>query len=158
MSDTRRNLIVAAITLALSIGYLVWASSYPPANAAAPKLIAWVAIVLTSLDVLAHTDTALGRRTAQLLSGRAHLTAESGARFTGTEWLAAGWTAVSLAAVVLGGFIVGLALYILGYMIIHARLSWRLSLGVSAGTVVACWLLFDEVLKVGLYRGMFFED
>ena len=56
-----------------------------------------------------------------------------------------------------GGFLLGMFLYILGYMIIHGKLHWRLSLYVAGGTVLACWLVFDYLLKIGLYGGLLLE-
>ena len=157
MTDAKRNLIVSSIVLALALGYLCWAETYPAERGEVPRLVAWVTVVLTAIDVLAHTGTGFGARIAAALSGRAHLEAVGELRITVEEWLAVAWMAASLAAVVLAGFLAGMALYIAGYMIIHGKLSWRLSLYVSAGTVLSCWLVFDELLKVGLYRGILFE-
>jgi len=157
MSDTNRNLIVSLILLALAVGYLIWAKSYPPEKAEVPSLVAWIALVLSAVDVLAHTDTAAGRRAAALLSGRAHLEAVGNLRITAEEWLAAAWMALSLAAIVVAGFLLGMFIYVVGYMVIHGKLGWRLSLYLASGTTLACWLVFDEMLNVGLYRGLFFE-
>ena len=157
MTDARRNLIVSTVVCTLALGYLIWAESYPAARAQVPRLIAWVTLVLTALDVLAHTETALGRRIAAMLSGRAHLEAAGDIRITRQEWLSVAWMGISLAAIVLLGFLAGTFVYVAGYMIVHGRLGWRLGLYVAAGTVLSCWLVFDEILKVGLYRGLFFE-
>jgi hypothetical protein len=157
MSDTKRNLVVSVILLALAIGYLIWARSYPPEKAEVPTLVAWITLVLAAVDVLAHTDTAAGRRVAALLSGRAHLEAVGNLAITAEEWLAAAWMAVSLAAILVGGFLLGLFIYMVGYMIIHGKLAWRLSLCLALGTTFTCWLVFDELLNVGLYRGLFLE-
>ena len=157
MTDARRNLIVSLIVFALAVGYLAWAESYPASRAQVPRLVAWVTLILTALDVLAHTETEFGQRIAAMLSGRGHLEALESLRITRMEWLSVAWMAASLAAVVVLGFLAGLFVYIVGYMVVHGRLAWRLGLYVAAGTVLSCWLVFDELLKVGLYRGLFFE-
>ena len=156
MSNNTRNLIVSLIVLALALGYLGWAESYPAERAEVPRLVAWVTLVLSAIDVFAHTRTAAGRRTAELLSGRAHLEAEGDLRITLEEWLAVAWMGASLAAILLGGFLAGIFVYVAGYMTIHGRLNWRLGLYVAAGTVFSCWLVFDELLRTGLYRGFLF--
>jgi len=156
VSNDTRNLIVSLIALALAVGYLGWAESYPAARAEVPRLVAWVTVVLSAIDVLAHTGTAAGRRTAALLSGRAHLEATGHLRITLEEWLAVGWMGVSLAAILVGGFLAGMFVYVAGYMTIHGKLGWRLSLYVAASTVFSCWLVFDELLRTGLYRGSLF--
>jgi len=99
----------------------------------------------------------VGRRTAALLSGRAHIEAVTELKITVHEWLASGWMALSLAAIVVAGFLVGMFVYVAGYMAIHGKLGWRLSLYVAAGTVLSCWLVFDELLNIGLYQGLLFE-
>lgn len=157
MTDARRNLVVSLVMLALAAGYLFWAESYPAARAQVPRLVAWVTLVLAALDVLAHTETGLGRRIAAVLSGRAHLEAVDSIRITREEILSAAWMLGSLAAIVLLGFLVGTFIYVVGYMIVHGKLSWRLSLYVGAGTVLSCWLVFDVLLKVGLYRGLLID-
>jgi hypothetical protein len=157
MTDTRRNLVVSLAVLGLALGYLIWAQSYPAARAQVPRLVAWITLALAALDVLAHSDTRFGRRVAAVLSGRVHLEAVGDLRFTAKEWLSVAWMAGSLAAAVLLGLVAGTFVYVAGYMIVHGRLSWRLGLYVAAGTALSCWLLFDEILKVGLYRGIFFE-
>lgn len=157
MTDARRNLVVSLVMLALAAGYLFWAESYPAARAQVPRLVAWVTLVLAALDVLAHTETGLGRRIAAVLSGRAHLEAVDSIRITREEFLSAAWMLGSLAAIVLLGFLVGTFIYVVGYMIVHGKLSWRLSLYVGAGTVLSCWLVFDVLLKVGLYRGLLID-
>lgn len=157
MTDARRNLVVSLVMLALAAGYLFWAENYPAARAQVPRLVAWVTLVLAALDVLAHTETGLGRRIAAVLSGRAHLEAVDSIRITREEFLSAAWMLGSLAAIVLLGFLVGTFIYVVGYMIVHGKLSWRLSLYVGAGTVLSCWLVFDVLLKVGLYRGLLID-
>jgi hypothetical protein len=157
MTDARRNLLVSLIMLALAVGYLAWAESYPAARAQVPRLVGWVTVVLAALDALAHTETGIGRRIGAILSGRAHLEAIGSIRITREEGLSVAWMAASLIAVVLLGFYAGTFVYVAGYMIVHGRLSRRLSLYVAAGTVLSCWLVFDALLKVGLYRGIFFE-
>ena len=157
MTDTGRNLLVSLVVLALAIGYLVWADTFPRPSASVPMLVAWITIALAAIDVVAHTDTGIGRRVAGALSGRAHLEAVGDLRITAKEWLAVAWMAGSLAAIVVAGFLAGMFVYVAGYMVVHGRLSWRLSLYVASGTVFSCWLVFDELLKIGLYRGVLFE-
>jgi hypothetical protein len=157
MTDARRNLVVSLVACTLALGYLIWAESYPAERAQVPRLIAWVTLILAALDVLAHTETGFGRRIAAMLSGRAHRDAVESIRITREEFLSVAWMGASLAAIVVLGFLAGIFVYVAGYMIVHGRLGWRLGLYVAGGTVLSCWLVFDELLKVGLYRGLFFE-
>lgn len=73
---------------------------------------------------------------------------------TRSEAVAFGWLAAIVAAFFLLGFMVGMPLFMLALMRIYGRESWRLSIAVTAGVMLAVYILFVQVLDVPVYPGI----
>ena len=58
----------ALIVLAIGVGFLLWAQTYPPKAAEVPVLVAWLTTVLALIDAVARTETALGRALRRVVS------------------------------------------------------------------------------------------
>ena len=46
--------------------------------------------------------------------------------------------------------------FIVLFLVISSRTSWRLALAISAGTVVTLWVLFRLIMKYQLFEGALF--
>jgi len=71
-------------------------------------------------------------------------------------WLLATFVVVGLLIWTLGHYI-GVAIFMLALMRWFARERWVLALLVTAGTVAALFLLFEQGFNVELYRGLLFR-
>jgi Tripartite tricarboxylate transporter TctB family len=157
MTAERRNLLVALVTLALFVALFLWSQYIPTISGRQfPMLVSGAAILLCALDVIAHSGTALGRRIALVLSGSLATPPERSHRVA-REALAILWVAIALVLVLLLGFLIAMPIYVLGYLLLHARRSPRHSLIGAIATTLGIWFAFEVLLRYDLYRGMLFS-
>jgi hypothetical protein len=158
LSFTQRNLIVSLLVLAFFAGMLVWSEQIVEARGREfPVLVSVAGIVLCLLDVIAHTDTAIGRVIAMVLSGTAHLASEGPKHAVKLELVAMLWIVVATALMVLLGFLAGIPAYVFGYSLLHARRTvWQSAISAIAVTI-AIWIGFELLLSYDLYSGILFS-
>lgn len=162
-TERRRNLYVSLIVLALMVGFLFWALDFDPRGRMMPVLVAWIGIVLATLDVIAHTDNKVGRWLALVLSGtfeemrRTEDPAVRSARFR-REVAACLWMLAAVALVFVVGFLPAIPVYIFAYMLIYGKRSVRQSGITALVTVFFVWLVFEIFLQYEIYRGILFSD
>jgi hypothetical protein len=149
----------ALIVLAIGVGFLLWAQTYPPKAAEVPVLVAWLTIVLALMDAAARTETALGRGLRRLVSAEQVI-----------EWKADGdgeasprrvassvaWLLAYLVGVALVGFLVATPLYILLYVKLHGGHAARTGALAAAGTTLGVWVVFQLLFRYPLYPGLLF--
>jgi Tripartite tricarboxylate transporter TctB family len=158
MTAERRNLLVSLAALALFVALFLWSQTIPNASGRQfPMLVSGTAILLCALDVAAHSGTALGRRIALVLSGSLAGPPERNYRVA-REALAVLWVAIALGLVLLLGFLMAMPIYVLGYLLLHARRSLRHSLIAAFATTLGIWFAFEVLLRYDLYRGLLFSD
>jgi hypothetical protein len=149
----------ALAVLAIGVGFLLWAKSYPPKAAEVPTLVAWVTIVLALVDAAARTETSLGRVLRRMVNAehviewQAEGEREAGSRRAAWSIL---WVLAYLAAVALAGFLAATPVYILLYMRLHGARSWLAAAATAIGTVLAVWLVFELAFRYPLYPGLLF--
>ena len=154
-----RDFGAALLTLALGVGFLIWAQTYPPKAAAVPRLVGWLTIVLSLLDAAANTETAVGRALRRLTGSENAIEwkvdgdGEAGSRRIASSIF---WVLAYLAGVVLAGFLLATPAYIFLYMKLHGTRS-ALAGGIAAiGTTFGVWLTFEVLFRYPLYQGMLF--
>lgn len=154
-----REFATAAFVLALSIGFLLWARTYPAPSSTMPILVAWGTIVLALIDVISQTDTLFGRWLRRLVTAEKIVEW----KLEGDEdipairvFLSVFWVFAYLAALLLVGFIVATSIYMLLYMIIHGRRNYLFSALATAATTLTIWLTFVVLFKYPLYPGLLF--
>ncbi|MGH8669029.1 MAG: tripartite tricarboxylate transporter TctB family protein [Burkholderiales bacterium] len=147
----------ALAVLAIGIGFLLWAKTYPPQAAAVPTLVAWLTIVLALIDAVARTETALGRALRRVVSAeqviewQAEGDGEAGARRVASSVF---WVLAYLAGVALAGFLLATPAYILLYMKLHGGRSALAGALAAAGTTAGIWLIFELAFRYPLYPGL----
>ncbi len=155
----QREFWAAMFVLALSIGFLLWARTYPALAGGMPVLVAWGTIVLALIDVASQFETPFGRWLRRLVTADKIV-----------EWKMDGdedvpvsrialsifWVLAYLAALFLVGFIIATPIYILLYMVIHGGRSIRDSALASAATTLTIWLVFVVLFRYPLYPGLLF--
>jgi Tripartite tricarboxylate transporter TctB family len=155
----QREFWAAILVLALSIGYLLWAKTYPPAAGAVPVLVAWATIVLSIIDAVSQFETPLGRWVRRLVTAERivewKMEGDEDAPLT-RILLAVAWISGYLAALFLIGFIIATPVYILSYMLIHGGRSLRDSALAAAAITLTIWLVFVVLFNYPLYPGVLF--
>lgn len=150
----------ALVMFVAACGFMVWAQTYRGEAGAVPGLVAWLTLALTALDLIASTETVIGRYLHKLLSGVAIENSDKAPGKTlpwQVELAAIAWISGFVAAVALVGFYVVLPIFITLYMVVQGRRSWRTSL-LSAGiTSLVIYLVFELLWSYNIYRGWLFE-
>lgn len=155
-SSARKDLLTAMVVLAVFVGLLVWSKYIPhPRGREFPILVSGAAVVLCLLDVLAHTDTGIGRSIALILSGEAHRSASDSVHGMHSEAIAIAWIAGGTALTVLAGFLAAIPVYVFGYMVLYARRTVRDGAIAALATTICIWGGFELLLNYDLYPGAF---
>ena len=155
----QREFWAAIFVLALSVGYLLWAKTYPAEAGAVPVLVAWATIILSLIDAVSQFETPLGRWVRRLVTAEKivewKMEGDEDAALT-RILLAVAWICGYLAALFLIGFIIATPIYILFYMLIHGRRSLRDSALAAAAATLTIWLVFVVLFGYPLYPGVLF--
>jgi hypothetical protein len=151
----RRDLAVSLGVLVFFVVVLVWTYRFPEARGREfPAMVSMAAIVLCLIDLLTHTDTAVGRRLAAVLSGSSQL--PTGGWGIRREAIAILWIAGATLLMVFAGFLAGIPVYVFCYMVLHAGRPVRQGIAAALVTTGAIWLAFELLLSYQLYRGVLF--
>jgi hypothetical protein len=135
--------------------FLAMAYGYPSQARAFPVAVAWVTLVLVTLDIVSRTETKAG---AAVLSRLNPGTAAPDPRPLGGQFGAAAWLAVFALTLVLIGILYTVPLYVFASLRFRGSRSWSTCLWIAALVTGGIWLLFAIVLRLELYPGYFFES
>jgi hypothetical protein len=156
----QRDFVVALGVLAIGVGFLLWAQTYPPRASALPKLVGWITIMLALIDVVSQFDTPWGlflRRVTGLdragIAGPAEPKSDPDWRHVARALL---WVVGYLVVVVGVGFLIATPIYLFCYMLFFARKALRASAAAAVITTASIWLLFEVLFRYPLYPGMLF--
>jgi hypothetical protein len=156
----QREFWAAMLVLALSIGFLIWAKTYPATPGAVPVLVAWVTIVLSLIDITAQVETPFGHWVRRLITADKivewKMEGDEDASATRIA-LSLAWLSGYLAGLFLVGFIIATPIYVFGYMVIHGSRSVRDSALASAAVTLTIWLVFVKAFRYPLYNGLLFD-
>ena len=154
-----RNLGTAAFVLFASVVFLFWAQTYSGQSRTMPELVAWVTIVLATIDLIIQFDTAPSRWLRGLVTAKRivewKLDGDEDASL-GSVLLAVGWIVGYVVLLYFLGFLIATPIYVLLYMIFHGGHSIRNSVLITAGTTLTIWLTFEVLFKYPLYPGVLF--
>jgi len=145
------------LVLALSTVYAFWAQIYPRDLGTVPALVAETTIGFALLDVIAQTDTKLGR-IIRRIAGQSAAPGEAEAHKPAarTITLSIVWPLAYVAAVIVFGFLISTPVYIWLYMWLFGRKPLLSSL-VSAGiSTLLIWVTFEVLFRYPLYQGLLF--
>ena len=157
LSSKQRNLAVSVGVLVFFVVILVWTYRFPEARGREfPALVSMAAILLCLIDIVAHTDTAFGRRLDAVLTGE--IEGPTGVLRHGArrEAIAILWLAGATLLIVVAGFLAGIPVYVFGYMVLHAGRPLRQGAIAALVTTGAIWLAFELLLGYQLFRGVLF--
>jgi hypothetical protein len=148
----------ALALLAITLIYLITGYTYSPAARAFPVTVAWVMIVLVGLDLLSRTKTPIGETLIRWLNpAAAPDKKENQPHYPVSKQIASLlWLAGFVATMVLLGILPAVAINAFASMLFRGRRPLWLCLLVSASVTAVIWFLFEQVLKLELYRGVLF--
>jgi len=156
LSHTRRNFAVSLAVLVFFVVILAWTYHFEEARGQEfPALVSMAAILLCLVDLIAHTDTFLGQRLAAVL-GAAHRAGGGLVHGARQESVAVVWIVGATLVMVVGGFVVGIPVYVFCYMVLHAGRTVRQGAIAALATAGAIWLAFELLLSYELYPGLAF--
>ena len=154
--DTVPSLLSAAALGVFAIVFLWLAYGYPPEPRAFPLMIGWTMIVLVALDVLSHTDTALGRGVAAAV-GKGEAGAQTGSASKSPALFALVWIPAYGLLVYLIGFLPTAAVYMFVSTAVFGP-ARPLSGALQAVALTAVlWLFFELALGFTLFRGVLLD-
>ena len=154
-----RDFAAALVILAIGVGFLLWASTYPRSAGEVPILVAWITIVLALIDAAARTETAPGRILRRLANAESVIAWKmEGDEAASSRRIASAifWVLAYLAGVTAVGFLLTTPVYIFLYMKLHGGKSLLASTISAAATTVGLWLMFEIVFEYPLYPGLLF--
>jgi hypothetical protein len=153
----QRNLTVAIIVFGFFVAMLLWSEQITQARGREfPLLVSGVGIILAILDVIAHTETRIGRWIAQVLSGSAHVADNGFVVGIRRELVVMLWIVAATAVMMLFGFVAGIPAFVFGYSLLHGQRTVRQSAIAAVATVFAIWVGFSLLLNYDLYSGLLF--
>jgi len=157
LSPRQRNLAVAFIVLGFFVMIFLWSDQIKEVRSREfPLLVSGTGIVLAVLDVIAHTETGIGRRIGLVLSDSAHMIDDGSIVGVKRELIVMLWIVAATTLMVLFGFVVGIPAFVFCYSILHARRTMRQSTLAAIAIVLAIWIGFELLLNYELYPGLLF--
>lgn len=139
--------------LAVSIGYVVMAAGYSREGRLVPLLVGAAMIVLLPIDLIAISETRLGRRLRRLDAAAAPVEPEF--RVSRRRQLASlGWMIAFALLIVAVGVAAAIPIYVAGSMRLLGRRSWASALATAAAAGIFSYLLFTYALAIDLYPGL----
>ena len=155
-----RDFGAALVVLAGAVVFLLWTQTVPARAAAMPTLVAWLAIVLALIDVVAQTETAVGRVVRRFVSAEKVIEWKAQGDGEDATWgrvfLSVLWVIGYLGGIYLVGFLLTTPLYVFLYMVLHGAKSLRTAGIMAIATTVLIWLTFEIAFKYPLYPGILF--
>lgn len=146
----------AALWLATAL-YLQTAYRYTPAVRAFPAGVAWIMLLLLTLDLASRTATRTGRALTRWLNPAAPARqVETEAPPPARQAAAVLWLALFAALIVLVGILVAVPAYLFAALRWQGGRSYRACALGAAGATLFVWLLFAVVLRIALYPGLLF--
>lgn len=153
----QREFWAAIFVMMLSIGFLLWAKTYPHISGAVPVLVAWGTIALSLIEAVSQFETPFGRRVRRMVTADKivewKMEGDDDAALP-RIFLSVAWILAYLGGLFLVGFIITTPIYIFCYMLIHGGRSLRDSALAAAAVTLTIWLVFVVLFRYPLYPGV----
>lgn len=145
------------VVFAASLGFLVWAYTYEGRAEMMPALTGWFLVVMSFLDILAHTGTRVGDAVAEFFAGK--LTGEGKSEAHGSllrTLQAMAWPGFFVAGIIFFGFFVAIPVYVFLFMLLFGRKSLRAACIGALATTFFILVVFEWLLDYEVFRGVLF--
>ncbi len=163
MRSVNGNVLMSLVMLAIFVGMVAMAATYPPATRFLPFVIGIPGILLAEHQVA--TEIADARRAAvparhATLSETTAAKAEAILEPPGDvlrEIVLLAYLVGLAAAVLVLGFWLAIPLFVIAFLRFHERETWTLTLALTATAWVVLYLVFDSVLGIIVHEGFLTE-
>ena len=152
------KVMMSLVMLAIFVGMVGMAMTYPPETRLLPLVIGIPGILLTLTqvgveiaDLRRKTESATGAEAAEL-DIDAEETAPAAATIK-SEIVLLAYLAALAGAILLFGFWLTIPVFVIVFLRFHERESWRLTLSLALGAWVTLYLIFDRLLEILVHRG-----
>ena len=143
MTGRREAILVAGAMLAATASVIAASVALGPVARRMPLLVAIPTLLLLAFELGGELRLARGPREAPRIPRR-----------RSSERAMFGWIGMLLALVVVAGMAAGVPLFLLAYMRVHFRESWRASLGLSGGVAILLAAGLQYLLGLPLHPGV----
>jgi hypothetical protein len=150
MTRRREAIIVAGAMLAATGWVIVASAALGPVARRMPLVVAIPTLLLLALELGREWRLARDRGGAEA----AHHGAPPTSRRQSSERAMLGWLGILLALVVVAGMAAGVPLFLLAYMRVHFRESWRAALGLSGCVAILMTVGLEYLLGLPLHPGV----
>jgi Tripartite tricarboxylate transporter TctB family len=154
-----RDFGAALLTLVIGVGVLSWSLTYSWKEAEFPVVVAVLMIVLSLIDVIAQTDTPLGRAFRRFATAQKVIEWKT----EGSEGARASrivsailWMLGYVTGLLLIGTLAATPLYVFVYMKLHGGKSLLASGVTAAATTLVIWFAFGILFQYPLFPGLLF--
>lgn len=148
--------LIFSILIAIGMGYNPLARLIPLVVSVPALLISFTQFILDLRETLRGEppdQEAAGKEGARRKEKRGFSPQELRHR----ELLAVGWLLAFLGLIILAGFLAAIPIFILVFMRLYGRESWRLSLGLAVVLLIFVYAVFEIILGSDLYQGLILE-
>lgn len=142
------RLIMSLIMLGIFVTMVAMAVAYPADSRFLPFVIGLPAIALAGSQVIFEIIAARRRRPDPSPRADTSRVIREGIIF--------GWFLTFVAAILLLGFLVAAPLAVFAFLRLQQGESWRLSLTLAGGAWLLLYLMFEKLLRLGLFGGFIF--
>lgn len=144
--------------LAVTAVYLATAYQYSPDARAVPAGVAWVMLVLVSLDLVSRSQTKIGAALMHWLNPAGDVNKQGPVKRYPVlkQLVAVAWVGGFAAAMLLIGILYAVPLYVFSSLLIQGRRRLLVCISFAGAATLMIWLLFDVVLSLELYPGILF--
>ncbi len=156
------KVLMSLVMLAIFVGMVGMAMAYPPETRLLPFVIGIPGILLALIQV--GMELADARREAESAKGAAaagrDIEAGESVRSAATikrEVVLLGYLVALAVAILLFGFWLTIPVFVIVFLRVHERESWRLTLGLAFGAWVSLYLVFDRLLEILVHRGFLID-
>lgn len=159
-SKSRLKEYLPPLTMLLfSILFLSWSYVYDVRARQVPVLVGWSMVVLCILDIIATSETTIGRAVKSFFTGK--IVGESSAQVHGRPlakiFTAMAWPVTFVGLVFVFGFVPVIPFYVFFFVVLQGRKGIRQGFWAAAGTTLFTYVVFEQLLRYEVYKGVLFE-
>lgn len=148
----------------MTIAYVLIGMHYSRTPRTFPLLVGIPMALLTGMQTLidffpglSKKYSELGTLDAEMISakGKAQKSTQDPAQYR-KELEIFVWLAAAIGLILLAGILYGMPLFIFIFIKFRYAQGWKLSLGLPLGTLAVLYFVFQKILAIRLYTGLFF--
>lgn len=153
-----KGILPSLVLIALCAIYYATGLGYGTATRKIPLAICAVTLVLLVLDLASQGEGSVARVLRRALGGARATRPGAGGLSTdpAREVAAFAWIVAFAAVAVVFGFYIAIPVYVIAYLVLHARKPLRIAAPIGLGLTAGLWLLFQGLLGYEIFEGLLF--